>query len=698
MPNHLSWFTLFLAALVLLALAACVVSGRIAKLARGTTAVTIAVLRLTILALFAALAWLAFYGADETKQAHEAGKRRIAILQDASTSMSFLTPNGRPRSELANQVTTLVEEGVREANSEWEVVPFRFAANMVPAADAGALVQDGTGLVRALSQALERDRFDALLVVSDGASTDGPPPPYLLDWAGNRGTSLAAICAAPSQAATTDLAVAEAQATRINPGLVSAQLDLTHGKGTPVVAVLEVDGREQSRREVQGTGRQGVVFPLAGLDPGWHEYAVRIPPVEGEATALNNVRRGVFRIASHRILLVYSRPNIELMELSRFLNTEYPGRTTAVNTRGQALRTLNPDDYMLLIIADVAPTALPPTVMQLIRHGSPATVILAGQHFAKWTVATAPSVPIMKHMGVTHLGRKTGGGVVRLRAQRHAPPFDLPEEQELPLNLIHSIEPTLRAHRVLSAYIGELALPLVLADRRTNPRCVVVTCDTTWKWRRHPQATVRRHYEAVWGGVIGWLAGGTERAGGLVLEPISAEPPKLEATVMVSPTSGRDADDLTAVTIIALEGQMERRLQVERHADRFRATYPYAPAEQRPYVVWFKATAQDSKGNQLESDRVPLAVPLNAQELADTAVHPDTLSTIVGTHTKLSGFAPDAAGVIKALLESLESKAPDSGRLERSRRLELSLAALTFLLLAVEWFLERRANARSGLS
>ncbi|MBT3374541.1 MAG: hypothetical protein HN742_37545 [Lentisphaerae bacterium] len=698
MPVDLPWFALFLSALGLLAVAACVVSRRVARLAGSGPAVVGVILRLVILVLLALLAWLVFYGAEETTLDREAETRRVALLRDESTSMSFLTPAGTPRSALAAEVMLHADEAVKRADSAWETAPFSFAENIVPADETQVLVKDGTALVNALSQVLERDSFDALFIVSDGASTDGLPPPYLLDWAQNRGTVLAAVCAADSAAPTIDVAVVESQTARINPELVTARLNLLHGGQGPVTVILDIDGQETTRHEVMGTGLTSITFPVAGMSPGWHEYAVRIPPMQGEATTLNNLRRGVFRIASHRILLVYSRPNIELMELSRFLNTEHPGRTTAVNARSQTLLTIDPNDYMLLILADVSPQALPPTIMKLVRQGTPTTVILAGRNFSRWTAATAPTVPLMKHLDLTHLGGKEGGGIVQLRPGVRAPAFDLEEGQDLPLNLIHSAEPTQSAHRVLNACIGDLALPLVLADRRTNPRCVVVACDTTWKWRRHPDAFVRRHYDIVWGGVIGWLAGGYEQAGGLLLEATAATAPEQPPSVVVSPAPGRDAAQIRDLTVTAYEGSRVHDLEVEAQGSEFRAVYPLQPVEHRPYIVWLKATAQDTSGNPLESERVPLAVPLNVSELSDSAIRADTLRTLVGTHPERFGFAPDAERVIGDLLQSLQSKAPETDRRDRSHDLEFALALITFLLLGIEWLIERRANARSGLS
>ena len=114
---------------------------------------------------------------------------RIALLQDQSMSMDFQANRNVKRGQLAEQVVRQLKETLQEQNQQGrdlECETLLFAANVVPPERESLLEPRATQLNSALTYALSQVPFDRLVVVSDGAATDGSVPPFILDWLGNR--------------------------------------------------------------------------------------------------------------------------------------------------------------------------------------------------------------------------------------------------------------------------------------------------------------------------------------------------------------------------------------------------------------------------------------------------------------------------------------------------------------------------------
>jgi hypothetical protein len=78
--------------------------------------------------------------------------------------------------------------------------------------------------------------------------------------------------------------------------------------------------------------------------------------------------------------------------------------------------------------------------------------------------------------------------------------------ERLPVDLLFPVRADRPFQRALSAYIGDLDLPVLATDSLSAPRSSLLACDTTWKWALSAEPDIRRAYEQFWTAAIEWLA------------------------------------------------------------------------------------------------------------------------------------------------------------------------------------------------
>ncbi len=692
------WSTLLVCAggvLLLTGLAAGVGTGRRHGARFG---IALAALRVCSLLLLGLLLHEVFWGGRRSTPVtpdDETEGLSIAVLQDASQSMQFTVTRSQSRAELA----TAVVKALRNRTEEWSGPPlslsrFLFAHNLVAWSDREHLRPASTRLADAVGQLIGRAAMDALVIVSDGASTDGSVPVTVIRWAQNRHLPVYAICADSPRQNAYDVAVAAVECEKMNPKTVGATVTCSG----PVPAGGQklrfmVDGAVQGSRSVPVSPTQTVHFPVVGLAGGWHEFAIQLPERGEEITALNNLRRGVFRIAAERILLIHDVPRVENLYLTRFLRAEFGESLVLASVADPGLAQVHLSDFLFVVLADVRKDRVPAALLNQLRLGDTPFLVLAGPHVKDWTIAVVPQLPVVEHTGVTNFGGSADAEEsVRIRPEGTL--FDLPDAawRKLQLNLVHTVTQTMHADVALHVEIGDLRMPLCLVDRRDAPSCAVLLADTTWKWAVSPELATRRAYEAFWLGMFTWL--GSERTAGAELRvefrPDARDP---DVVVVTLRSAGAvPADQLRDVTVTFTHDGDARTVVPVREGTAFETRYVHSG--ERPAVVWVTASARHGP-TPLSCERTPLLVDVDSVELLQTASRPDTLLPLTGARQDRFGYAADADRVIDAILADLKGRKPLRQVRQRRAELEMLLAALLFLFLGTEWALERHLHGRA---
>lgn len=657
-------------------------------------------LRLAMLAVLTWLFWLVFVAYERRESEQELDprhQRRVVLLQDASASMDFLADAGRSRAAFAEDVWRLLQSETGRLSTLGTAPPelqrYFFARNLVPEAERERLGRDGSQLGAAIAGLLARTPMEALLVVSDGAATDGAPPRYLVNWARNRHIGIYALCAAPEQGRSFDLLIARADCEPVNPERLQVEVScFGQGEHRPVF-VAEVDGRPLLRLELEPRDRQTIPVPLPkDLATGWHEFAVRVLPVAGEITAANNLQRGIFRVLpANRALFLYSRPRLENTQLLRLLRQSQPDRIEALAVRDERLAKLQPRDFRLLIVADLAPDQVPAAFLQAVREGKLALFVLAGERLGEW--GALPGWPLAGS-GPRRSLQAAGEPLATLRINPAAAPPTLRRLaiDNLTGNLFYPAQPAPQAQAVLQLRLGETLHPLLVADDLAAPRRLVFLSDASWKWAVAPEPRLRQEYRQLWNGIFAWLLGDESGDNELELEfsPDSADP--AATIVQAAPRDPQLAGKLEAVRIEVGPGPGATGLPLRADGAVYRGRF--VPPPERPAVFWFRGVARYAD-RELHSLRTPLLLQSSSAELLDTYLHPEKLSCLTADPRTQFGFYSERQALVQRLLRSLEHQPVRREARLRNPSRELSLAAIVVILIGIEWFCERRFKHRA---
>lgn len=670
-----------------LSLGACLAVGA----RRGWRAgAVLGLIRVAMLACLAFFLWKVFidYEQREDEEDDPGEERRVVLLQDRSASMGFSAAPGQTRHQLADDVWGQLQALAKKEDDPPEVRRYFYGRNLTTEEGVGRLLPDATQTGMAVSQVLARQRVDALLLVSDGAATDGEPPGYLLDWAGNRNIGLYAVCSAPPSSEQFDLMVTETRCKRNNPERLEATVASIGGDDAMRVQI-EIDGKLVRELKVASREQYKLQEPVpASLAVGWHEYAVKVRPAPGEITELNNVQRGIFQVLpADRLLFLHDEPRLENLHLVRLLRTRFPERLAIASVHDREATTLDRQGYRLVILGDVHPAQLPGPVLEAIRSRQLLCLVLAGSQLKNWRQELVPSSPISSVRGRRNLLReKADEATVRVTDQERAD-FKYLELDGLTLNLFHEVVRSRGSWELLTIQTGKGAYPLLMADKGSQPSYVVFLAETTWKWALHPDPRTRGQYRALWGATFNWLLGeaGTpyDLALGFGPDPESQRHTLVELTATL-PDALAELKRPTIEVLAPWRAKLPKpRLEGEALVQRFED-----PAD-RPLVVWFQASGEH-RGRQLESQRTPLLLEMNAREQLDTRTHPELLRRLVRERDANFAFHADSKRVVATLLKSLERAAEKNEVRLRNTPLELLLTGFVALLLGLEWFVERR--------
>ncbi len=584
-----------------------------------------------------------------------------------------------------------------------------FAANLVDEGASAELKPEATYLAPALSACLGREKVRALVVVSDGASTDGPVPGHVTDWARNRGVPVHAICAADPAGRIVDVAVRRTDCPLTNPLRIDVRVTCEGPTAGGATLEFAVDGEVRGTRAVPLQETVDCQLEVPDSAKGWHSYAVKVKVNRPEITTLNNVAYGVFRVSPpSTILYLMGPPRPDNPQAIRILRGLWPERFRVTDVRDPTglvrdsagtdvgrLRDINVRNVRLAILADVAPRDVPPRLLAAMDAGEVVSMVLAGNELRLWAERRSGHLPLASVGPIGEVkGDESGSGEVF--AEEAAGRCGLGEMNldGVRLGHVQQAQPRASSEVLLRVRDDSRVRPLLVLDRAPAPRGIVLLTDVAWKWALHPEPAVRAAYGEMWTGLTKWILLEDEKEAPLDIS-FAQDPKDVDATlVRISPTGGRTLGSLRDVRLVVeLEGEThgEKESVRPRRGD---GAYVYSYAcPERPRVAWFQAFAF-CEGSEVRSERRPLALPVFEMEFLDTSPHHERIEVVASGKERFA-FWRDRGPVLERALEVRPERPVEYFRSPeaRSARRELTLAIVCFLLVACEWFIERRAYA-----
>ncbi len=651
-------------------------------------------LRFGAVSVLAYLVWLIFwsYEKHEDPESDERDRKRVLVLQDVSESMNFPSGAGT-RAELAEQVWTQCRRMAEKQKRPPELQRILFAANIAEEEQRDRIRPDASQLGTALAGALSRYEMDAMIIVSDGSTTDGMPAKYVRDWIRNRGVPVYAI-GAGTTSKQTDAYVLDLSCARSNPEEIKAHVGSLGRINGTITTTLHIDGKKIATRAVDPAPKTEVSFPIPELAEDWHEFAVSVEVDNDELTDRNNLRLGAFRTHSpDKILFLYAAPKLENRHVVRFLRQLYPDLIDVSSVFDPKVGDFDPEDYFLIILGDISRKSVPGKIAAALREQKTAFMFLAGDQLKDWTSTTQRSFPVKRYIRSRNLSResKPAGEIIRDPANRH-PSFRRVPFEALRLRTFEEAELADNAQRILSIQIGDVLQPLVVADKYVRPKLVVLLSQTTWRWGLAPEARARSGYNAFWRRILNWIMGVKANQHELQLQILENATNADETVINVLHQNRDMTERLRKVVVLQNPANDANTLKCRDVKRNWRCNMPNP--DDRPSIVWVQGRAE-FEGNQLTSDRRPIVYNVNSQELFETQPHPETLQELVDEPSRFAESA-DAESVLTQAFAGLSKDAPQKIVRQRNWRKELILAALVLLLVSSEWLVERTLKERAN--
>ncbi|OVE77945.1 hypothetical protein BVX99_01055 [bacterium F16] len=677
---------------VILAVVTCLIARQVWRSRGGLQAITLLGLRGAVIALLVYLAWIALFDYDQARSTPNdvPETRNLVVLQDRSHSMTF-PADGQTRHDVAETVWQHITS--RTAGQSFvEAKRIVFATNFVEDERSDFLRPDSSLMGNALAGVLSRYRADAIIIISDGATTGGNPPRYLLDWAGNRGVGIFAIGTGTATPDECDINISKAECQLKNPE--SLRVEITGLGRVPERALvrLSIDGKQVASRQIVPRGNVAFTFTIPPVDDGWHEFEFEAVSPENESCRVNNRRMGVFqKTALQKILFYYAAPQMEYRHLTRFLDDLYPERVQVVSAYDPTAAKLNPEDYVFCILGNVKRNQMNAEIRSEIETGRLPTLFLAGPNLASWSGARDdfPLVMIKRQLNlVAEFGRT--GQITRFSglpdSQWGGSNFDM-----LPVYDVLEATPKANAITLLESSMDMRRYPLLVTDSADTPRKFVMLTRSSWRWGLSPKSDIRSSFRAFWRRIMSMAISINRTDYPLELKISNNQTGNNTVMVSVSHETAGLTADLQAVS-----------LSVRHDARKIKYTPTFGDGEwtaqcplpsDRPSIIWFQADAQ-LNSQRLASPLKPMVFNPDGLEFSDTLPHPERLQAVVRNSNLDYADASRAIPVIDRAINSLRRAPVRHHVRHREWGRELIVAGIIVLLVSLEWLLERRFKER----
>ena len=659
-------------------------------------AAAVLVVRVIMLGVLGALVYRIFwnFNAEELDVEGDPRKHRIVVLQDQSHSMDFASGKNT-RMQEADAVLKTLKRLAADHPKEPIIERMYFGGNVVTEDRKDELRRDSTQTSSALRRVFSLLQLDGLVVVSDGAATDGNPPQYLLDWAGNRGLHVRTVATGTAGGGGLDFVAVETKCDQTNPKVVRAVVSCLGPYDGELQVQFHIDGKLKEQKTVAAEEGQEVSFTVTEEQEGWHEYAIRVVADAREVTARNNVQLGIFQVvAPRRILFVYDSPKLENRYLVNFLRSLHDdNRLQIASVADPDLTDIQPQDYLLTIIGDVKPDRLPAALAGHIKKGNLTTLLLSGRNLKYWRADQFPGFPVHKFIATRNLYvAKAPAAKVAVSSKNSHPAFRRLKLDSLRLNVIDRISMTRDAVPVFSAISGSREYPLLLSNSLQRPRSLVLLSDTTWKWGLHPNPRVRSDYKAFWRVLMNWLVGDQGEAFELDIEFSPGSEDDDTTRVLVRHPNAETTRTMKKVSLQVRQGADSKQMSMKLDADAW--VKNLANPKERPAIVWYRANGSIGTRN-LQSIERPYLLPAASQELFDTRARPETLQALVANKDEHFAVAGKEEAMLRRLMDAFDTPGRSVQVRQRNSTQELIFAAIIVLLVGLEWLIERTLKARA---
>ncbi|PST82385.1 hypothetical protein C7T94_16545 [Pedobacter yulinensis] len=282
---------------------------------------------------------------------YEVEKPLIVIAQDNSPSVSHTSPSGFDRRRYEQDLKKLV----RELRNDYQVEVLHFnerAASGLNFKPNGKFT-DAAAMASGLVNRLMNRNVGAIVMATDGIFNRGGNPQYLF-------AQLAApvyTIALGDATVRRDLAVSDVRYNDMayldNVFNVEVAADAYKSQGERSELAIYEKGKKLDSKPVRfdkAESHQTITLKVRASSPGIHQYTVRLAPLNGESTTLNNSQSFFVDVIDGRqkILLAAAAPHPDMAAIRQALEgNRHFEVTTAI---GPALEKLNPADYNLVVL------------------------------------------------------------------------------------------------------------------------------------------------------------------------------------------------------------------------------------------------------------------------------------------------------------------------------------------------------------
>ncbi len=277
-------------------------------------------LRLVILGL---VALLLFYPTlVTTRELIE--KPSLLLLVDESASMTLPASVGTGNVSTATRAASAKEmhsELVQQHAKSFRVTTLSFSSDQQEVSTVGSSMGEGSDLGGAVRKAISLKSVDHVrgaFLISDGRATRGEDPRI---WARQSPFPIHTARLGPTSLSYVDVSVEELSAPEVafRDGDVPFKIRLlAHGTKEQLqkrVAVVLYEGDREVAREVVSPGERNLLEMVhRPLESGFLSYKVKVTPLEGELTTMNNETSTSLLVEDEprRLLLLSGAPSAEL--------------------------------------------------------------------------------------------------------------------------------------------------------------------------------------------------------------------------------------------------------------------------------------------------------------------------------------------------------------------------------------------------
>ncbi|NQZ68014.1 MAG: hypothetical protein HRT89_08085, partial [Lentisphaeria bacterium] len=532
-----------------------------------------------------------------------------------------------------------------------------------------------------VSRSISRLPMDALVVISDGISTDGPVPDHILNWAVNRGVPIFSYCPVTGTGGNFDVILDKTICKKSNPREISAVIKLKGRESVNLKAILYIDNKKVASQELELKKKQNVSFPLKRQLIGWHDYRVEVEAVSGELTVLNNQQSGIFHVnPPSKILLVYFMPSVELRLLSQYLRGILDERFEIA--AADELEDFKVEECGLLIALDLDFKKLPKNYQQAINGKRLNSLLISGRRTKNWEKIAG--YPVRRFHGIRNL-YKEKRGYARVQT---AGAFASSNFKYLKSLFFTHVQRNNSAVELLTLKQSDRFYPFLLADKKEMANYMVLLGNSSWKWGGHPDEKVRKEYHLFWKQIMDWALGESDKKNELLVDYALIK--GSTHRFYIDHKNSEKTKKLKDVILTYRESASTEEIELKTTFldGRWYADYPGNVNISK--VVWVKAKAIYDGETKISSKR-PYLMRVNNREFLNSFPQVSYMKRLATDDGHFANVETSAQ-LIKKIAAHFGKAAKSIQVRKRKPTIEYLLTLAIVIMYCLEWFFERRTK------